>query len=152
MFYEFFMSDIGKTMYVADTLITQSHVFFNVFDLEEMLPFSDCEISLRLRPAEVSGFIGIALSLVARKLHPYFEGTVVIKPRFYGLNADMSFGDMKSSCVGQMVSIRGHVVRASACRPLVESAAFMCAKCMRYTHVRFEDGIFMPPPVCSTEK
>jgi DNA replicative helicase MCM subunit Mcm2 (Cdc46/Mcm family) len=152
MFRDFFLSDEGKIYAQKDDLAMKKYVYFNVDHLNEVLPFSDFEVSLRARPTEVMGFIGIALSLVAKQLHPFFGDYFIIRPRFYGLKGDIMFGDLKSNTVGQMVSIKGHVVRVSACRPLVECGSFLCAKCMKYTTCKFEDGIFVPPLVCSTEK
>lgn len=153
MFREFFLTDPAGQKYIdGDSLATQKYVYFNVCTLNQHLPFNDFDVSLKLRPVEVMGLVGIALSLVAKNLHPHCSDAFVIRPRFYNSNSEVSFGDIKSSTVGQMVSVRGHVVRVSACRPLVESANFLCAKCMKYTFARFEDGIFIPPNVCSTAK
>lgn len=153
MFRDFFLFDpAGKSYAEADLLATQKYVYFNVSQLSEQLPFNDFGASLKLRPVEVMGLVGIALSLVAKAKHPHCGEAFIIRPRFYNFETEVNFGDIKASAVGQMVSVRGHVVRVSACHPLVESANFLCAKCMKYTSVRFEDGIFMPPNVCTTPK
>lgn len=152
MFRDFFLSSVGRTFYVVEELVTKKYVYFHLAQLCEQLPFNDFELSLKLRPFEVMGFVGIALSLVARSMHPQCTDAFIIRPRFYGLSSEVSFGDIKSSTVGQMLSVRGHVVRVSPCRPLVESADFLCAKCMKVTSTKFEDGIFMPPVICSTAK
>lgn len=131
------------------------HVYINVQLLNQRVPFSDFEFSLQQRPIEVIGSLGIALSLcvVKRKqMNPFLDTKVIIRPRLYALSRDLAFGDVKSSTVGQLISLTGHVVRVSACRPLVESAAFMCSKCMQMTTSYFEDGIFMPPSICNTPK
>ena len=153
MFRDFFLSDpIGQHYTNAQSLATQKYVYFDVNKLSEHLPFNDFDTSLRLRPVEVMGLVGIALCLVAKSHYPHCTEAFIIRPRFYNFSSEVSFGDIKSSTVGQMLSVKGHVVRVSACHPLVESANFLCAKCMKYTSVRFEDGIFMPPNVCSTAK
>ena len=43
-------------------------------------------------------------------------------------------------------------MRVSACRPMIVEAGFRCVKCHQVNHVSFEDGIYMPPAVCHTEK
>mmetsp|Transcript_17029 Transcript_17029/g.23413 ORF Transcript_17029/g.23413 Transcript_17029/m.23413 type:complete len:743 (+) Transcript_17029:535-2763(+) len=52
----------------------------------------------------------------------------------------------------KLVSVQGHVIRVSPCRPLVVRAVFHCGKCKceRWTH--FEDGIYCAPAVCHTAK
>ena len=152
MFRDFFKSEQGICLLDSQALSTQRYVYFNIKYLNETLPFSDFELSLKMRPTEVMGFIGIALSLLAKQQNPHCEEQFIIHPRFYGLSSDTCFGDIKSSTVGQVVSVRGHVVRVSPCRPLVQSASFLCAKCMKFTFSKLEDGIFLPPVVCSTEK
>lgn len=152
MFRDFFLSEVGRKFIEHVSLTTQRYVYFDVKLLSKKLPFNDFESSLRLRPAEVMGCLGIALSLMGKRMNPYFTESFSVKTRFYGLDNDISFNDLKSSTVGQLVSIKGHVIRVSACRPFVESASFLCAKCMQYTFTNFEDGIFMPPTVCSTAK
>lgn len=152
MFRDFFLSQVGQSYYVADQLVTKKYVYFHLPQLCDQLPFNDFEMSLKLRPFEVMGFVGIALSLVAKSMHPQCSEAFIIRPRFYGLDSEVSFGDIKSSTVGQMLSVKGHVVRVSPCRPLVESADFLCAKCMKSTSVKFEDGTFMPPAICLTPK
>lgn len=153
LFRDFFLTDSAGQKYIERTsLATQKYVYFNVTLLNQHLPFNDFDSSLQLRPVEVMGLVGIALSLVAKYFFPHCTEAFVIRPRFYNFGSEVSFGEIKSSTVGQMVSVRGHVVRVSACHPLVESANFLCAKCMKYTFTRFEDGIFVPPNVCSTPK
>lgn len=152
MFRDFFLSPVGRNLYSEDQLVTKKYIYFHLAQLCEQLPFNDFEVSLRLRPLEVMGIIGIALCMVARSLHRQCLEAFIIHPRFYGLHDEVAFGDIKSSTVGQMLSVKGHVVRVSPCRPLVESAEFLCAKCMKCTAGRFDDGIFMPPPVCTTPK
>lgn len=152
IFRDFFSTGEGRTMISLEQLAMQKYVYFDVIELNEKLPFSDFELSLKMRPTEVTGFIGIALSLLAKAQNPHCEEQFIIYPRFYGLSEETSFGNINSSTVGQLVSIRGHVVRVSPCRPLVLSASFLCAKCMKYTSSRLEDGIFIAPAICSTEK
>jgi DNA helicase MCM8 len=152
IFRDFFSTGEGCGLVSQDQLALQKYVYFDVDELNDKLPFSDFELSLKMRPIEVTGFVGIALSLLARAQNPHCEERFVILPRFYGLSEETSFGNINSSTVGQLVSTRGHVVRVSPCRPLVQTASFLCAKCMKYTFARLEDGIFVPPAMCSTEK
>lgn len=50
--------------------------------------------------------------------------------------------DLKAHLVGQLVSVQGTIVRASAVRPLASQIAFQCIKCMQHTIVRLKDGVF----------
>lgn len=153
MFRNFFLTDAAGQMFIdRSSLATQKYVYLNLTLFNHHLPFEDFASSLQMRPVEVMGMVGIALSLVAKNFYPHCTEAFIIRPRFYNLGSEVGFGEIKSSTVGQMVSVRGHVVRVSACHPLVESANFLCAKCMKYTFARFEDGIFMPPSVCGTHK
>jgi len=54
--------------------------------------------------------------------------------------------------VFQQVSVQGHVIRVSPCRPLVVRALFHCGKCKCERWVHFEDGIYCAPAVCHTAK
>ena len=153
---EFFASPSGS-IFMKDNkidLITKRYEYLNVNQLSEYLPFNDFMKVLKTTPNEVLGCLGISMSLVYKQLHRHYEQQFIIYIRLYGfsLDHDISFGDIKSGTVDQLVSIRGHVTRVSSCRPLIDTALFMCPKCMQSTQVFFEDGIYMPPSVCITPK
>ena len=152
LFLDFFKTDEGNRFIENTDLTTAKSVYFSVDDFSYSLPFNDFEHSLRMRPIEVIGCIGIALGVYVKVSTLYLEGKYVIQPRFYGLHSELAFSDLKSSTVGQLVTMTGHVIRVSACRPLVQSACFLCPKCMSFTESYFEDGIFMPPAECATPR
>ena len=152
LFQEFFLSEEGRTQTGNINHSLDKNVYFDVQKLNETLPFPDFETTLTARPIEVIGCVGMALSLIVNKQNPYSSEITMIRCKFYNLRSTMPFGDLKSSSVGQLVKLEGHVVKASACHPLVESAAFLCSKCRQATWIEFEDGVYMPPDVCATPK
>lgn len=117
-----------------------------------MLPIPDFESSLRSSPIEVTGCFGIALSLIGTQRNPYCAEEIVIKPHFYNFLTELSFSDLKANVVGELVQIRGHVIRITVCHPLVEQATFFCGKCQQSMDVPLEDGVYIPPEMCSTTK
>ncbi len=152
IFQEFFLSEAGLFLTNTINLSLDRIVYFDVQQLNHILPFPDFETTLVNRPLEVLGCMGMALSLIINKRNPYLPEIIAIKCRFYNLSNAISYGDLKSSTVGQFVCLEGHVVKASNCHPLIERAVFTCAKCQQSTWVSFEDGIYMPPEVCTTPK
>ncbi len=152
LFQNFLSSAEGKALSGNINFSLDKNVYFDVQTLNNALPFPDFEATLTSRPIEVLGCIGMALSLIVNKENPYLPEVIMMRCRFYNLKTSLPFGDLKSSSVGQLVSLEGHVVKASACHPLVESAAYQCSKCQKATWVSFEDGVYMPPDVCATPK
>lgn len=125
--------------------------YFNLSELQKRMAFDDFLSTLQSRPKEVIGCIGIALNLELMRRAPS-NCPVIILPRFRNLKSEIDFGELKSSSVGQFVAIRGYVVRISPCKPLIEGAAFFCAKCQNEAFIHFEDGIYSPPPQCPMKK
>jgi DNA helicase MCM8 len=133
-----------------------SLVYLDVQELAAAVPIPDFVTALRSKPREIIGCIGIALSLVARLRYsttPETQATASVvkwslRPRFTNLGEDIPYELLKSSCVGQLVSFRGHVVRVSPPRPLVIGGWFLCGKCGDDTWQAFEDGVFCVPSIC----
>lgn len=151
---DFFLSNTGIMLIKDINLAMQKYVYFNVKKLAEVLPFDDFINVLKSTPNEVISCLGISLSLICKQQNPYVQELFIIYIRLYGFDLldDICFSDIKSNTVDQLISIRGHVVRVSSCKPLIDYGLFLCPKCMNYTKVTFEDGIFVPPQVCSTLK
>ena len=99
---------------------------------------------------------GIAINLIifsyVKLKNPNIDEFRIHFPRILNLKPNTQYGHLKSSIVGHLVSLKGYVVRVSACSPLVISACFSCSKCSQYTRVTFEDGIFSTPTRCVTDK
>ena len=128
-------------------------VYFDVQELASTLLFPDFVNTLRSRPREVCGCLGVALSLIAAERIPEaqkLDSLWAIHPRFTNLGEETPFEHLNSSCVGQFVCFRGHVVRVSAPRPLVTGGWFACVKCNQDTWQAFEDGVFCIPSNCAT--
>lgn len=54
----------------------------------------------------------------------------------------LPFAELKAFQIGKFVTVRGHVVRVSAVRPLVRQLAFRCARCRGLSVVAVRDGVF----------
>jgi len=129
-------------------------VYFDVQELASTLQFPDFVNTLRSRPREVIGCLGVALSLLAAQRIPAAhsaDSPWAMHPRFTNLGEETPFELLNSSCVGQFVCFRGHVVRVSAPRPLVTGGWFACAKCGQDTWQAFEDGVFGVPANCGAQ-
>jgi DNA replicative helicase MCM subunit Mcm2 (Cdc46/Mcm family) len=155
---EFFQSSEGQQHFPilvnGNPALTKSGnmIALSVQDLKNHLPFDDSESILIERPKEMLACYSFAISRLANTFTPYMDPPIVIHVLIHSLSSITSFGEVKSSTVGQMVCVEGHVVRVSMSRPLLVEGGFKCAKCQQTNWVHFEDGIFDPPPQCATKK
>ena len=139
-FYNFFL-DEGKKLVRKQDLFRNTQVHLDIRKLSSC--FDDFDEIMRTQPLEVMGCIGLALSLIpSMKLTFGMNMPIFIQPIFYNLFPFTPFGELRSSTVGQLVSLRGYVVRVAPCKPLIIRAKFLCGKCFDTTEVYFEDGIF----------
>ena len=149
-------TDAGKKFLSAEQVqnaVYNAHnVAFDVQKMNEFFPFDDVEAVLVSKPQEIQACLAMALSRIANEAHPYLENPIMLQPMFYNLSHSIDFGEVKSSVVGQLVSVEGHVVRASLTKPLLASGHFKCPKCKQLSSAIFEDGVFNPPVQCSTKK
>jgi len=153
MLYDFFLTPPATTSITNNIQFgCNGIVLINIHKLSKIIPFPDFKQILTTRPMEVTNAIGMALSRIANEKCPYLEIPIIKEPRFYHLHSYTSFGDIKSNVVGQLIAIRGHVIRVSSLKPLLLKGKFRCPKCRNDTIEWFEDGIFNPPEVCSTPK
>jgi DNA helicase MCM8 len=140
--------------------------------LQEVLPFPDFISTLRTQPNEVLGCLvsdnflysldrcslrgqGLALSAIKAMKSPVtsqLNNFYSIRPRVTNLEPHTPFAALKSNISGQLISLRGHVVRVSPAQPYVTIGAFKCSKCLNISRKTFVDGIFSPPTQCSTPK
>ena len=127
-------------------------IALSVQDLNKYLPFDDVEIILTSSPQEVIACYSLAVSRLANVWTPYMDPPILIHVSVHSLSAVTSFGEIKSSTVGRLVCVEGHVVRVSMARPLLVQGGFKCAKCEQSNWVCFEDGIYDVPPQCRTKK
>eukprot|EP01117_Protostelium_nocturnum_P012324 TRINITY_DN4538_c0_g1_i1.p1 TRINITY_DN4538_c0_g1~~TRINITY_DN4538_c0_g1_i1.p1 ORF type:complete len:594 (+),score=185.27 TRINITY_DN4538_c0_g1_i1:244-1782(+) len=58
---------------------------------------------------------------------------------------------LKSSCIGTFISVRGTVVRVGNVKPLVIELSFTCSKCSSSIPVKFKDGKYKLPEKCDTQ-
>lgn len=135
-------------------------VTFRLEDLRQYLNFHDFDIALINRPCEVLGSLNIAISIAIHK-NMMLESKrismigqnisiVPIYIRITNIGDPISYSEIKSSKVGQLVSLTGYVIKISSIRPLVQYAKFVCGKCLTSQSCYQEDGIFNPPASCST--
>jgi DNA replicative helicase MCM subunit Mcm2 (Cdc46/Mcm family) len=150
---DFFQSDEnGKRFLLGRNLGVTGTIHFNVQEMNKFFPFPDVEAVVIQKNIEFSGTIGLALSCIANTLFPYLEIPIIKYPAFYNLSKSLFFSDVKSTTVGKLISLKGHVVKVSPCRPLVIEGEFRCSKCLQNTRMKFLDGIFNPPVQCKTVK
>ena len=157
LFMTFFTQKGNPELYLHfDEWNSDGSVPFDVKDLEDAAIFPDFVESLCRQPREVCGCLGLALSLLAVRFVPISRGITFNKPwamtpSFFNLGTEQaSYEDINSSCVGQLLNLRGHVVRVSPPRPLVTAGAFMCAQCAQDTWQEFDDGVYVLPTTCAT--
>ena len=145
-FINFFLGFKSEGRFKTDS---SSIINLNVCELRQLLnEIDDFVQALITRPHEVTGSIGLALSVICSRNTKLQR----ITPRFYNLPVETTFMELKSSTVGQLVCLRGYVIRVTNCRPLVLGAAFWCSKCQQEMFVHFDDGLFVPPNSCPTKK
>lgn len=150
--YNFFKSNEGKGFINKIDLSSSRDVFLDVKEMNNCFPFPDLQEVIVNRPIEFSGSLGIALSRLANERRPYLEIPLVIKPSFYNLGKITDFSSIKAGAMGELVSIEGHVVRATSVKPLVMKGGFKCPKCKEKYLIPFEDGSFNPPQNCPAKK
>jgi DNA replicative helicase MCM subunit Mcm2 (Cdc46/Mcm family) len=120
MFCEFFKHE-GKALLSKLDATKEKSLYFDVSGVSQLLPFPDFIDTLRTRPNEVIGCLGCAISILkTREFSSNLSEPFCIWPRFQNFSEDCSFSDLKSGTVGQLVNIRGYVVRVSPCKPLIE--------------------------------
>ena len=107
---------------------------------------------LRSNPTEVMGCIGLALSVRISLRYPMLDHVLIVTPRLLTLKPHTPFAELKSSTVGQLVSVRGYVLKVTACKPLILQAHFICSACSLPTIQQFEDGIYDPPTQCFAKR
>lgn len=61
-----------------------------------------------------------------------------------------SIGSIKADRVGKLVTIRGTVTKISPIKSTYTRMEFTCMRCHQGMMVKFVDGIFQPPPMCTT--
>ena len=154
IFKAYFDSEEGGKLLFSDTsrdIIKCSEFDIDLQYLAQNL-YSDFIDTLRIKPMEIIGCLGIAISVSISLRFPLIETPFIIHPRLLGLRPFTSYSDLKSGTVGHFVAIQGQVLKVSACKPLVLDAKFYCGLCHNTTFVIFEDGIMLPPTSCSTSK
>ena len=86
----------------------------------------------------------VTLDLVRIRLYNYS------KPLQHQGSAFESVGSMKADRIGKLVTIRGTVTKMSPIKAICSTMEFICVRCGHGTVVKFVDGIFQPPTMCTT--
>jgi hypothetical protein len=152
MLYKFLISTEAQYIVKRIGFGYTGNVYIDVQRIMKVIPFPDFIHVLTTRPNDVTCTLGLALSRLANEKCPYLEVPIIKTPRFYNLELHISFGDVKSNSVGQLISLRGHVIRVSPCKALLTKGSFRCPKCRHDTEEIFDDGIFSTPDICSNSK
>ena len=154
IFKAFFESDEGLQILTENNnacIAKSSRYDLNILRLEKTFG-EDFVETLRSKPDDVIGSIGVALSLSISLRYPLLENPILIHPHLYNLYPNSSYSELRSGAVGQCVSIKGYVLKVPACKPLVVQAMFICGACSAINTVTFEDGIMNPPVSCRADK
>ena len=159
-FLKFFcQSGPGARLFQIDTKKeTESTIYLDVQEMSLLTVahgINDFVDFLRSRPVETIGCVGVALAVLEEEKNRNLvlgKQLVVLRPRFLHMGPPIPFENLKVGSVGQLVTVRGHVVRVAPARPFIEGASFACGGCGKDTWNSFEDGLFQPPTKCSTEK
>lgn len=150
--YTKFQSSESSLLFGKQDILFSSIILVDIEELCRLCNIPDLYDEIITRPSEVISILSLSLSLLRMKKDPYLDDFKIIHPRLYNFKTNTSLSEIKSGLVGQLVSVEGHVVRVSPCRPLVTMACFCCAKCQKSKWYQLDDGIFSPPLICSTPK
>lgn len=66
-----------------------------------------------------------------------------------GNNVFELVGSIKADQVGKLVTIRGTVTKISPVKAICSTMEFTCVRCRQSKKVKFVDGIFQPPTMCT---
>jgi DNA replicative helicase MCM subunit Mcm2 (Cdc46/Mcm family) len=122
---------------------SEKMIHIDISFISMTLEFTDFILTLTNQPEEVIASIGIALSLIFTEKQKISssDNTIIIKPLLYNYPQETKFSDIRTNCVGRLVSLRGYVNRLSLPKPIVTGGQFICNKCSHPNWVYFEDGI-----------
>ena len=117
--------------------------------ISSTFPYDDFISTLTCDPQEVIGCLNMAVSVLLWEFIKTSPNAPLqplpIYVRLYNLPSRYAlYSELKANSCGRLVGIRGHVIRVSACNPLIASGNFRCTKCSGQTTKYFADGIFSP--------
>jgi DNA replicative helicase MCM subunit Mcm2 (Cdc46/Mcm family) len=93
------------------------YIHFNVNTLCTLFPYNDFIMTIRTKPYEVIGSINLALSLFITNKYHLYDNPVILLTRLNKLLPEIRFSDLKADVIGQLVSLRGYVVKVSHSYP-----------------------------------
>ncbi|KAM7310313.1 DNA helicase MCM8 isoform X1 [Ixodes scapularis] len=114
----------------------------------------DLKESLRMGPHDTLRIMGVALHQVLTKLYrqrnqdPEDQPLPKLQIRVAGFGPPTPLREIRGMTRGQMVAVRGTVVRATETKPQYEALAFCCLTCGRCQRVEQPGGYFLPPTSC----
>jgi DNA replicative helicase MCM subunit Mcm2 (Cdc46/Mcm family) len=143
--------------YIRKTaLLEELNLEIDLVELCDVFPYDDFIDTLAADPTEVIGCLNMAISLLIWDFSksspnpPHIPFPVFV--RLSNLPSQMaSFSDLKAISCGRLLSIKGHVIRVSACSPLLEKGRFKCTMCGESTGKHFVDGIFVPVSISNNK-
>jgi DNA replicative helicase MCM subunit Mcm2 (Cdc46/Mcm family) len=138
------LQDVKKT-----SNLEELNVELNLTQMSAIFPYDDFISTLSSDPLEVIGCLNMAVSILLWTYTREAPNPPYLPfPIFVRLNKIpgqvSSFSDLKANSCGRLLSIKGHVIRVSACSPLISTGTFKCTKCGEHTTKHFVDGIFAP--------
>jgi len=126
--------------------------------LQQRCGVADVFIALQVAPAEALGCLAASLhavNLCASQsppgLPPPLAASRVRVHLFNYAASKAPFRAVRSNAVGQLVTVRGTVVRVSAVRSLVTALPYACAACGTRQLVALPDGLLRPPRRCLSD-
>lgn len=114
----------------------------------------DLKESLRMGPHDTLRIMGVALHQVLTKLYRQRNQDSEDQPlpklqiRVTGFGPPTPLREIRGMTRGQMVAVRGTVVRATETKPQYEALAFRCLTCGRCQSVEQLGGYFLHPTSC----
>eukprot|EP00522_Entomoneis_paludosa_P001942 CAMPEP_0172471836 /NCGR_PEP_ID=MMETSP1065-20121228/68020_1 /TAXON_ID=265537 /ORGANISM="Amphiprora paludosa, Strain CCMP125" /LENGTH=954 /DNA_ID=CAMNT_0013229951 /DNA_START=9 /DNA_END=2873 /DNA_ORIENTATION=- len=84
------------------------------------------------------------------QIHKFVDSTQYVV-RFLHVGPTVNMMNVKTSFVGKLISIKGHIVKARAKRLRLATAEFNCHKCGASITHAFEDGRYSMPTACQME-
>lgn len=112
-------------------------------------------------PAEALTCLEIAVHDCLREYYAteiHVDNLQVVRIRLYNYSKPLqqhgdgceSVGSIKADRIGKLVTIRGTVTKMSPVKAICSTMEFTCVRCGHGTLVKFADGMFQPPTMCTT--
>jgi DNA helicase MCM8 len=96
--------------------------------------------------------LGLAVFQAIYSSRKVIKNAPPITPRLFNLGRITPLRQLKSSCIGKLVSIRGTVIRVGNIKPLVTQTNFICSRCEATVKCYLKEGKYKVPSRCSSSQ